>query len=515
MKFVCTLVSVFFTMSSVWSQSCVMWKKNFGGSNTENPTCVQPTMDGGFIVIGNAASNDGDISVAHGGMDIWVIKLNHVGMKQWEKTIGGSDDDYPGAIKQTTDGGYIITGTTRSTDGDVIDKHDNADAWVVKLGAEGMIEWQKTIGGSGNDFGYSVQIAADSSFIVTGATNSSDGDLDSNRGGADYMLAKISKEGTLEWIHTYGGSGEDISAYVATTTDGGYILCGSSNSSDGIITDNHGAQDYWIIKTDSEGIMVWQKSYGGNNLDYANMIQPTNDGGYVVCGMTYSDDQYITGNHGGVDYWIIKLDDTGAMQWQRALGGSKDDYANSIKKTSDGGYIVGGYTNSNDSMVTGYHDSTDAWVVKLSSAGAIQWQKTYGGTRIDYANWVEPTADGGYIMAISSQSSDCDVTNNHGDFDFFIVKLAGTSTMPTQVAEHEDRQEVQIYPIPVHSLLHIAMAEPNSTYEITDVLGKLLISGNIVKTDCEINMSQIAPGYYSINVTDPNGKHTVVKLVKE
>ncbi len=207
----------------------------------------------------------------------------------------------------------------------------------------------------------------------------------------------------LVWEMSLGGSSIDNANSIVQTSDGGYIVAGDSFSTDGNVTGNHGGNDDWIVKLDSVGVISWQKSLGGSDIDTASSIAQTSDGGYIVAGSSASTNGDVTGNHGNTDYWIVKLDSTGAISWQKSLGGSSGDIATSIAQTVDGGYIVAGYTQSKNGDVTGYHDggtyTFDYWIVKLDSTGAITWKKCLGGSAQDEANSIVQTSDGGYIIA--------------------------------------------------------------------------------------------------------------------
>ena len=208
--------------------------------------------------------------------------------------------------------------------------------------------------------------------------------------------------------------------------------CGSDNtfldvtkSSATSVPDDTGTNDTGDTDTNDTGdfYISWQKCLGGSAHDNATSIQQTSDGGYIVAGNTFSNDGDVTGYHGGDDYWVVKLDSNGNMKWQKCLGGSYGDCAKYIQQTSDGGYIVAGYTFSNDGDVTGLHGDSDYWVVKLDSNGNIKWQKCLGGSGNEGASSIQQARDGGYIIAGASNYSDGDVTGNHGGYDSWIVKL--------------------------------------------------------------------------------------------
>ena len=435
MKKLILLIGLTFSLTMNAQVPTIQWQKTFGGIGSDAANSIQQTTDGGFIVCGRTDSNDGDVTNNHGGiMDSWVIKLSTMGNIQFQKTLGGTNFDNAFSIQQTIDGGYIVAGLTSSTDGDVTGIHGNinSDYWVVKLSNTGTIEWQKTLGGTSTDISYSIQQTNDGGYIVTGYTTSNEGDVFGNHGSDDFWVVKLSTTGTIEWQKTLGGGGIELASKIQQTTDGGYIVTGYTYSNDGDVSGNHGGKDIWVVKLSTTGNFQWQKTLGGAGNEYASSIQQTTDGGYVLAGSTNSTNGDVTGNHGGVDYWVVKFSTSGTIQWQKTLGGTGDDVASSIQLTNDGGYIVAGYTTSTDGDVTSNHGSFDTWLVKLSITGVIQWQKTFGGTDYDNASSIQQTTDGGYIVAGYTTSNDGDVTGNHGgNTDLWVIKLSPDTLSPS------------------------------------------------------------------------------------
>lgn len=238
----------------------------------------------------------------------------------------------------------------------------------------------------------------------------------------------------LEWQRALGGSLKDDAYDVRQTADGGYVLAGEVGSNDGDVTVNHGSTDAWVIKLDTTGTITWEKALGGSDIEIAYAVQQTNDGGFVVAGTTTSNDGDVTGNHGDYDAWVVKLDDLGNITWQRTLGGTDSDQALAIQETTDNGYVLVGKTTSDDGDVTGNHGSNDVWVVKLNDVGNITWQKTLGGTFSDIAYAVQQTMDGGYVIAGKTISQDGDVMGNHGYSDAWVVKLDAMGSILWQKA---------------------------------------------------------------------------------
>ncbi|MBV6441714.1 MAG: hypothetical protein EPGJADBJ_03402 [Saprospiraceae bacterium] len=408
---------------AVFTPPCLTWQKALGGSSNDGAESVLPTPDGGYIMAGSTFSTNGDVSGNHGNEDVWIVKLNVAGKMQWQKTLGGTLAERAHNIQLTGDGGYIIAGYSDSNDGDVSGNQGGRDVWVVKLSATGDLQWQKTYGGSSYDAASTIQATADGGFIVAGASSSSDGDLTENQGNLDGWVFKINASGQLQWQEALGGSSQDYLHSPKPTADGGYILAGFTNSNGGDVFGNHGGGDIWVVKLTSNGALEWQKCLGGSAFDDSQSLVVAADGGYIIAGSSASNNGDVSGNHGGEDAWIVKLDATGALQWQKCLGGTQEERVRQITATPDGGYIVAGHSFSDDGDVSGNHGLKDAWIFKIDQNGALQWQKSLGGDAADYATAVQPTADNGYIVAGVTASVNGDVSGNHGMEDAWVVKL--------------------------------------------------------------------------------------------
>lgn len=503
----------------------IEWQKNFGGSNNDIARSVQQTTDDGYIVAGLTYSNNGDVTGYHGNVDAWVIKIDATGILQWEKALGGSSNDEAYSIQQTTDGGYIIAGLTKSNNGDVSGNHGGADYWVVKLSSDGSIEWQKSLGGSDDDVAYSVQQTADGGYIVAGSSRSNDGDVSGNHGQYDIWIVKLNTVGDLEWQKALGGSGDEGESShssvfgfnpvsIQQTTDNGYIVTGLASSTDGDVTGWHEAYnskgtprpDYWIVKLNQSGNIEWEKTLGGTLSDYSNSIQQTSDGGYIVAGnaISYDGDVSGSGGYGGnADYWIVKLSSTGNIQWKKALGGTASDEARSIHQTAGGNYIVTGLTYSNDGDVTNFHGGNDWWVVKLNSAGVMQWQKALGGSASDNSWCVRQTSNGGYIVVGSSSSTDGDITNNIGGADFWIVKL--TPDDDSMATLDQQFSQLEIFPNPAKDVVHFSKSIDG---ELFDASGKKILT---IKKAESVNVSSLSKGVYILKTSEGITKKIVVK----
>ena len=480
----------------------LQWQKCWGGSGFEVITSILETSDGGYILSGDTYSNDGDVFGNHGDQDIWVLKLNATGTIQWQKCLGGSGYEDISSILQTSDGGYIISGVTSSTDGDASGNHGSGDAWILKINAIGNILWQKCLGGSGYDFIYSMLQTSDGGYIISGFTNSTDGDASGNHGGEDIWVLKLNATGAIQWQKCLGGSQNERLRSIQQTADGGYILSSTTTSNDGDASGNHGADDAWVVKINAIGSILWQKCFGGSGYDYICSMLQTSDGGYIISGYTESTDGDASGNHGVGDAWIVKLNASGTILWQKCLGGSAEDVLMSILTTSDGGYILSGLTLSNDGDVSGNNGNDDIWIVKLNITGTIQWQKCLGGTQRDKINSILPTSDGGYLLSGSTYSNDGDVSGNHGGTDIWIVKLAG-GTNNLQSIENV-KNSFAIYPNPANNNITIDYDGHIQKVEILDLKGAIVYSS--IEPKNEFNLPQnIQSGYYTVVIQTAEG----------
>jgi len=453
----------FLGVEGVFSQPEIEWQRSFGGGNTEEANSIIQTTDGGYAVAGYTASMNGDIFGHHGYYDCWVLKLDAGGNIEWKKLYGGNSLEFAYDIEQTPDGGYIFAGITFSENGQVSGHQGKGDYWVVKIDANGEIQWQRTLGGSERDEAQAIKLTLDGGYIVAGSSESSDGDVALNRGGKDYWVVKLNSLGDIEWERSYGGAGYDLCWSMAVCSDGGYILAGQSNSLDGQVSSPFNNGDYWVVKLNFDGKIEWEKSFGGNSIDSAFEVLESRHGGFTVLGQASSSSGQVIGHHGSFDLWVVKLDEIGELIWQSTLGGSSLEYANGFAQTEDGGYVLLGSTQSTDGDVMGNDGGADLWVVKINQIGELMWQKTMGGTKAEFGYDIVQTAEGGYITAGFSFSNNGDVTQNKGKTDFWIVKLSKETTHTQEPLT----RTLQIYPNPANKTIHLQI--PNSSSEPLEI----------------------------------------------
>jgi len=368
------------------------WSQTYGGTNDDSAEWVIQTKDGGYAIAGYT------YSYGAGGVDSWLVKTDSAGYTQWNKAYGGIDGDYAESVVQTSDGGYALAGITNSFGA------GREDFWLVKTDSSGAMVWNKTYGGADTDVAYSVVQTSDAGYAVAGLTNSS------GAGSYDAWLVKTDSAGNTQWSRTYGGTNYEEARSLVQTSDGGYAFTGSTSSY------GAGDHDFWLVKTDSSGNLQWNKTYGGASTEAPSSVVQTKDGGYALVGGTVS----YAGVPPNEDFWFVKTDSSGDMLWSRVYGGTGNDGASSVIQTSDGGYALIGYTYSYgagqpSSSGTG---QSNVWLVKTDPSGNMQWSKPYGGSGGESASSVVQTSDEGYVVAGNARA------DSVGSSDFWLVKIA-------------------------------------------------------------------------------------------
>ncbi len=407
----------------VYGEGTSYFIKAVGGESHDLGYSVAQTNDGGYIVAGNSQS--------YGGLDsdVLIVKFDSNGGEQWTKTVGGDSSDAAKSVVQTSDGGYIITGQSSSYGG------SDADVLIVKFDSNGVEQWTKTVGGDSGDYGNSVAQTSDGGYIVAGSSYSYGSD------NQDLLIVKFDSDGVEQWLKVVAGpyvNYPELGYSVAQTNDGGYIVTGSSAKYSG------GYADLLLVKVDSEGIEQWTTTVGGDNTDRGYSIAQTSDGGYIVTGTSQS--------YGGpdTDLLLVKFYSNGAEQWTKTIGGDSSDYGKSVAQTSDGGYVVIGYSQS-----YGGSDA-DVLIVKFDSNGIEQWTKTVGEDSSDYGYSVVQTSDGGYIITANSY--------NGIDYDFLLIRLDENGTGLSDCLAIADETVTE----ESHSVTALIHATTEQSYSVTE-----------------------------------------------
>ena len=403
--------------------------KTFGGTNNDVLKSVTKTADGGYITLGYTQSNDGDIvSKNDTSFDFWVIKFSSDNTLLWSKNFGGSNDDRGESIIETKDGGFAVLGFSQSNDKN-ISNAGSKDFLLIKLTENGTISWQKTFGFSGSDSGTTLIQTNDSGYLITGVLDvtASGGQGNSKsanirHAGGDVWAIKLNNLGNLEWSKYFGGSFTDTPFGVLETIDNSYIIAASSDSEDFNVSNNKGSYDFWLLKISSEGKLIWEKNFGGSEIDEPRGITTTNDGNFIIVGDTRSSDKDVSFNNGAADIWMLKISTDGDLIWEKTLGGSGFDAARSISKTLDNGFLIAGSSRSSDNGFTN-KGQNDALILKVDNNGNLIWQKTIGGLEIDFLFDVKELNNQSIIAVGESKSSSDDISENKGFTDALIINL--------------------------------------------------------------------------------------------
>ncbi|MFH7004203.1 T9SS type A sorting domain-containing protein [Flavobacterium bizetiae] len=530
----------------------ILWEKSYGGTHADYLFDAQPTADYGFVLAGSSLSNKtGNKSDDNqGDLDFWIWKMNEKGDLDWQKSIGGSGFDLLQSIKNTRDGGFILAGTSSSSTS--FQKKEDCkgitDFWVVKLDASGGEQWQRTIGGSGQDELLCAFQTKDGGYILGGSSSSNPpvisikpdaksitttkADLfnksEISRGNMDYWIVKLDKQGDIEWQRTYGGQYADVLRSMEQTTDNGYILAGYSNSpiSGDKTVSNKGIGEFWIIKINDTGEIQWQNTYGAEGDDQPYVVHQTIDEGYIVGGNSNSKNALTTMGgivSNGTDYWVLKLDRDGEVLWSKTYDFGKVDILTSLVENKDQTYLIGGYAQSENkrpregivgkamNMVNKEKDGINDYIaLKIDEKGEEIWNKTVGSAGEDILRKLVETRDGGYLMAGTSNSSASkDKNGSIGGNDFWVVKLKDKEKV------EKVKSSIEAIPNPASSYTNVIIGYDfkEGTATLVDITGHILQEFAITSRTVPVNLSRYSEGIYIIKIkTDV--KTESVKVIK-
>jgi hypothetical protein len=368
------------------NNKAVTWNKTFGGSNYDFAKSVVQLPSGDYVMAGTTRSTDGDVTGGRVGYDAWMVKTDTAGNKIWSFTYGTNADEHVSNLIATADGGFLLVGHV----GFNFDTTINS-GWIIKTNSTGNQQWRKDYITSTDSKIIDVVNANGGGYIAVGYTTGSPN-------GRDGWITKIDANGNPVWNKTLGGTKEDQITSIIKASDGGYIVAGSSASSDVNLTTNRGGFDAWITNIDETGNSQWSKTFGGSNKDYITGIVAANDGGYVAVGSTKSADGDVLLNRGSFDELVIKIDRNGNKQWVKTFGGTNDEYVTSVA-AGDGGFLTVGYTNSTNYDVNRTAGDFGGWLIKMDGNGSKTASSTYGDNYDDLMDKIISTQDGGYIIA--------------------------------------------------------------------------------------------------------------------
>jgi hypothetical protein len=395
-----------------------------GGSLYDHLYNAVRTRDGGFIMAGMVLSRSPDMT-PHNIDDMWVIKTDANGNLLWQKAMGGSYLDRARKVIEMEDGGYTVVGTVESYDGDIPAIHGYNDAAIVRLDAAGNIKWKKVWGGSGREAAHAAVETADGGLIISGSSNSNDGDMEGQlKGSSDIWLLSLDKDGNSRWQKTIGGMGGEDHTSIIKTADNTYLLLGTTSSNDGEfasdVTNNY--LHAFIREIDANGNKLMHVNYTGSEYGQLSSGVQTADGGFILIGGNESNDGDFISNRGGRDAWLLKIDRRGNKAWQKLLGGSSGDEAYSVRIVDNGYLVIGDSWSENRDLNANLGDN-DIWVFQVDDKGTIQWQKSFGGTRADDAIDIFFNADKTITVLVNTVSNDENCKGNPGGASPAMFKL--------------------------------------------------------------------------------------------
>lgn len=541
---------LFFLLPIYTFSQDILWERSYGGTHADYLFDVQPTADYGFILAGSSLSDKTGSKAEenHGDLDFWIWKMTEKGEPDWQKSFGGPGFDLLQSIKNTSDGGFILAGTSNSPKGSQKkdDCHGLSDFWVIKLDAAGSEQWQRTIGGNGQEELLCAFQTRDGGYMLGGSSSSSPNSISSinpelkssdtdrysksekSRGNMDYWIVKLDKMGVIEWQKTYGGKYSDVLRSMEQTQDNGYILAGYSNSpaSGDKMEGNKGAGDYWILKITDTGEIQWQKTYGADGDDQPYVIHQTKEGGYIVGGNSNSKNALstqggIVGN--GTDYWVLKLDTEGGEVWSKTFDFGKVDILTSLVENADGTFLIGGHARNGAPGSSGglaakaagliakeKEGINDYIALKINEKGEEIWSKNVGSGGEDILRRLIETRDGGYLLAgTSNAGSSRDKNSNIGSNDFWVVKLKDKAKV------EKVKASIEAIPNPVSTYTNVIIGYDftEGTATVVDISGRILQHFDISSRTVPVDLTFYAEGVYIIKI-QTDIKTESVKVIK-
>lgn len=500
------LIPFIFTCFLYGQAPGIQWDFNFGGTYLDNGSCILQTADGGFIVAARSESSDGDLTQNHGLNDAWVFKLDASGVLQWQSSFGGSQWDEARTILETNDGGYLLGGNTSSSDGDIDFNHGAGDMWLIKLDSFGNLEWQKTYGGSDYDGFKSVVSTNDGGYVFTGFTSSNDGDVSGLHASAiDMWVVKVDTSGIIQWQKCLGGSGDEFGWDLIEESDGDLVVVGGSYSFDGDVMDHQPSTygDCWLVKLNSAGTLIWTRCFGSIATEVGYSIVSSSDGGYVISGAANSVTPWgpLPNYHNLGDVLLIKVDSSGVQEWIKCFGGTSEDIAFDVVATSSGNFVFAGYTNSGNGDLTDSLGYIDMWIAEINPAGNIVWQKTVGSPQYESAQSVIQATDASILVTGTIITSTNQVS---------VVRLN-----PYTGFKDEKLSNWELFPTITHQWINIQspVDMENARLEILNLHGEIVLENWIHLKQNEkfcLDVSSLASGMYLIKLAEYS-----IKVIKE
>ncbi len=516
----------------LYSQSVFLeWQTCIGGSADDHGNFMKLVVGNqGLGIVGRTDSDDGNLACGfQGNTDAFYATMDTLGSNHYYRCFGGTGYDEFNSFIEYVPGFYYkyIIGRTSSNDGDVSGNHGSLDAWLVKTTFGGQIFWQKCLGGTGWEDGFSIISTSDGNLLMAGIASSDtiDGQATGWRGDFDGWLVKMDTSGNVLWQKYYGGSSSDYLYSVIESSDGNYVAAGFTRSTDGDISNPLGSSDYWLIKVDTSGNLLWEKSFGGSTLDEAYKVIETHDGNYIIHGYSYSSDHdaiSTKASPGSSNILLVKVDSSGNKIWSTCVGDQAGTFSKSIFEEPNGNLRIGALVSSasGDALGCNIHGCCDAWMVSLDSTGNLLSQECFGSNGVDGGDnaVVASTKTGHYYFLGQAGTNSGDVTGSHGGNEEIWVGKFVDSTLFTGVIDHNPSKLVMVFPNPCRDQLIIDGLHFSDREEFlfVDLIGKSFQCSYTFKENQVIfDTSALTEGVYILSVITQYIKtnYLVVKII--
>ncbi|MEL6659221.1 MAG: T9SS type A sorting domain-containing protein [Bacteroidota bacterium] len=502
---------LFLFFSLVSNGQTIEWQNTYGGDNVDILTGILPVGDTGYLLYGRSRSNAfADKSEnSYGEHDYWVVRIDTEGEKLWDRTLGGSNQDLLEYADLTADGGFILGGCSSSgiSGTKTTANEGQADYWVVKISADGDLLWDKTFGGTGIDELEKVITTSDRGSILAGRSNSgiSGSKSEESKGGYDYWVIKLDETGTEEWQKTIGGEDGEGLFQVIETAQGEYLLSGasSSNISGDKTEPSQGGSDYWLVKIDQLGSIIWQKTIGGDNGEGPENLIETEDGLYLVGGYSYSNQSgdKSEDSNGDLDFWVVAINENGDIVWQNTIGGTNFDALYTISQATDGGYYLGGssFSNTSGDKTEDSNGLQDMWLVKLDNQGVIEWDKTYGGDAGDDLSSSVTVSESQVLIGGPSRSG---ISGDKTEAleGYWILQL---TDFPTSTIDLSSKSDIQVFPNPTNDYVKLRLptaTDKSGQLRIYDISGRQVHLDDSYRNSEPIDLSMLCSGIYVLEI---------------
>lgn len=511
----------------------ILWQGCYGGTEPDKAFGIVSSGNN-YFVTGHTSSTDGDISFSHGSYEGWLIKVDSTGQLLWEKCYGGTNGDGLYGIHNIDNEFLYLVGAAGSSDGDISNDPypESTDLWVIKADTSGNIIWDKIVGGNMIENYKSSIISENDDVIIICTTASDDGDISQSYGFYDIWVVNINSNGDINWDFTIGGSEGDYAGDIIQTSDGGYVVVGTSNSEDGNV--NCVTEFYHegiVMKLDSQRNIEWVQCYGGS-WDESIFAVTEAQNGYVFSAYSYSNDGDVSGHHGIAgppsdggtpDIWVVKIDFEGNIIWQNSIGGSENEVSWYITQTEDEGFIVIGKTKSHDGDVVGNHSvgvNEDIWMVKLNLLGEIEWQRCIGGAGDEEVErGILKKGDYHYVIAGETGVMDgdvlCDPWGHDMWPDYWVFEIK--DTLSDNGIEHFTTDGIKVYPNPAQNYL-IFEFKANHIYnsiQLLNIFGDIVLSKQIKNNKTVFDTRNIQSGIYFFKILDNGSQYSGKVLIQK